>query len=189
MSWDGYKTMPIIADMIVFGYNKNKESILEPSEPCLCPECKKGILKIRAHVRRHYRKEDSGEKIWQEISLGQCDRDECGRMCRILPPYMVPHKHYEEPVISKVLDGTITEETPIGFPSIQTMCYWIAWLNKNLSRMESLLRSIGYQVLGYGEELLFSTETLVEQLRRDTNQWLKIIIRAIYNSGYRLLPL
>ena len=181
--------MPIITNMIVFGYSKERDTILEPAESCLCPECKKGILKIRSRVRRHLRKEDTGEKKWYQVPVGKCSKPECGRMCRMLPESMAPYKHYEEAVISKVLDGIITEESPVDFPSIQTMRRWIAWLIKNIERIEGLFRAVGHRVLGYSEELLFSTVSLLEQLRADTDQWLKITIRLLYNSGHSLLPL
>ena len=182
-------TMPIIANMIVFGYNKDGDTILEPAESCLCPECKTGILKIRSRVRRHIRKEDTGEKKWYQVPVGKCSKAGCGRMCRMLPETMAPYKHYEEEVISKVLDGKITEKSPVDFPSIQTMRRWIAWLIKNIDRIEGLFRSVGYRILGYSESLLFSTASLLDQLRTDTGQWLKITIRLVYNSGSSLLPL
>lgn len=189
MSWGGLTAMPIITNMIVFGYSKEHDTILEPAESCLCPVCKKGILKIRSRVRRHLRKEDTGEKKWYQVPVGKCSKPECGRMCRMLPASMVPFKHYEEEVISKVLDEKITEDSPVDFPSVQTMRRWIAWLTKNTDRIEGLFRAVGYQILGYSEELLFSTGSLLTQLRTKTKQWLKITIRLIYNSGHSLLPL
>ena len=144
---------------------------------------------MRSRVRRHLRKEDTGEKVWHQVPVGKCKKDDCGRMCRMLPETMVPFKHYEEVVISKVLDAKITEESPIEFPDIQTMKRWIAWLIKNIDRIEGLFRAIRYQVLGFSEELLFSTGSLLERLHRDMTEWLKITIRLIYNSGHCLLPL
>ena len=188
MSRGGLTTMPIITNMIIFGYNKDGDIILEPAEKCLCPACKKDTLKIRSRVRRHLRKEDTGEKRWYQVPVGKCSSPECGRMCRMLPETMAPYKHYEETAISKVLDGRITEESPVDFPSIQTMRRWITWLLKNTDRIEGLFRNVGYRVLGFSEELLFSTVSLLERLRTDTGQWLKITLRFVYNSGYALLP-
>ena len=118
--------------------------IIDSTEKCLCPECKKGIKA-------------------------------CGVMRRILPGFMVPYKHYEEEAITDVLDEVITEESPVDFPSVQTMRHWKAWLLFNLNRIEGIFRNIGYTVLCFSEELLFYTGSLLEQLRMRTDRWLTII--------------
>lgn len=109
-------------------------------------------------------------------------------MCRLLPDFMVPYKHYEAEAVSDVLDEVITEESPVDCPSIQTMRHWKVWLYFNKDRIEALFRGIGYRVLGFSEEFIFDTGCLLDQLRRKTDHWLMITIRFIYNSGYRLLP-
>ena len=182
--------MPSITEYEIVGYTENNnEPIIDSTEKCLCTKCMKGVLECRSHVRRHIRKEDSGEKIWYWIPLGKCDNRNCGSMCRLLPDFMVPYKHYEAEAVSDVLDEVITEESPIDCPSIQTMRLWKAWLYFNKARIEGLFRGIGYRVLGFSEELMFDTGCLLDQLRRNADHWLKITIRFVYNSGYRLLPL
>ena len=181
--------MPIIAEYIIAGYTENNEPIIDSTEECLCPECRKGLLLYRAHVHRHIRKEDTGEKEWYLIPLGKCSNKSCGTTRRLLPDFMVPYKHYEEEAVSDVLDEIITEESPVDFPSVQTMRHWKAWLLLNRDRRESFFRSTGYRVLGFSEELIFDKSCLLDQLRRKTDIWLKITIRFIYNSGQRLLPL
>lgn len=181
--------MPIIAEYKIVGYNENKEPIIDSTEECLCPECKKGVLGYRSHVRRHIRKEDTGEKEWYWIPLGKCTNKACGVMRRILPDFMIPYKHYEEEAVIDVLDEVITEESPVDFPSVQTMLHWKAWLLFNRDRIEGIFRNMGYTVLGFSEDLLFDTGSLLGQLRRRTDRWLKITVRFVYNSGSYLLPL
>lgn len=180
-------TMPIITDMKLFGYSPDGEPIYEPIRPCLCPNCMKGILEIRAHVRRHYRKAGTGEKVWVRIPLGECNNKDCGRTCRILPDCMAPFKHFKVSIISAVLDGKLTEESPADFPSTQTMRRWAVWLTTNKERIEGLLRSIGYATLSYGEGFLFYTGSYLEDKRRATRKWLNQVIRSVYNAGHHLL--
>lgn len=181
--------MPIVTEYKISGYTENGEPIIESTEKCLCPECKRGVLKPRGHVRRHIRKEDSGEKKWYWIQVGQCNNPDCKAMRRLLTDFMVPCKHYEEEAITDVLEEVITEESPVDCPSIQTMRRWIAWLLFNKERIEGIFRNTGYKILGFDEEFLFSTKSLLEQLRLRTDQWFKIMIRIVYNNGQRLLPL
>ena len=181
--------MPIIAEYKVAGYTESNEPVIDSTEEYLCPQCRKGMLKHRAHVHRHIRKEDTGKKEWYWIPLSKCDNKNCGAMRRLLPDFMVPYKHYEEEAVSDVLNEVITEESPVDFPSVQTMRHWKAWLFLNKDRIESLFRGIGYTILGFGEELIFDQNCLLDQLRRKTDNWLKIMIRFVYNSGHRLLSL
>ena len=179
--------MPIITEYKVAGYTESNEPVIDSTEEYLCPQCRKGMLKHRAHVHRHIRKEDTGKKEWYWIPLSKCDNKNCGAMRRLLPDFMVPYKHYEEEAVSDVLNEVITEESPVDFPSVQTMRHWKAWLLLNKDRIESLFRGIGYTILGFGEELIFDQNCLLDQLRRKTDNWLKIMIRFVYNSGHRLL--
>ena len=181
--------MPIITDYVVDGYRECKEPIIKSIEDCLCPVCKKGILKNRSHVRRHIRKEDTGEKEWYWIPLGKCDNTDCKAMRRLLPAFMIPYKHYEEEAIADVLDEVITEESPIDYPGIQTMRRWIAWFLHNKDRIEGVFRNAGYQILGLGEGFLLNSENLLDRLKLKTDNWFRITVRFIYNSGHRLLPL
>lgn len=138
-------TMPSITEYEIVGYTENNEPIINSTEKCPCTKFMRGVLEYRSHVRRHIRKEVSGEKIWYWIPLGKCDNRNCGSMCRLLPDFMVPYKHYEAEAVSDVLDEVITEESPVDCPSIQTMRHWKAWLYFNKARIESLFRGKGYR--------------------------------------------
>ena len=153
-------TMPIITRMIIFGYSKNGETILEPTETCLCPKCKQGVLNTRSRVRRHSRKEETGEKVWFLVPVGKC-------------------KSLEQ-------QGQKYPGKTVYLPSAQTIRRWAVWLTTNKERIEGLFRSVGYRVLNFNDELLFSTASLLEKLRRDTGHWLQVTIRFIYNSGCHL---
>ena len=181
--------MPIISDYTVFGHSKNGEIIIESNQDFICPECKKGILKKRCRVRRHIRKEITGDKVWYLIPVGKCDNASCCKQLRLLPDFMVPYKHFESKAISDVRDEKITRNSPVVCPSVRTMQSWLAWFEANLILMEGILRSVGYRVLGFGEELLFSELSLVDQLRLRSKDWFKKITRFIYNSGHQLMPI
>ena len=60
------------------------------------------------------------------------------------------------------------------------------WLEVNLSRTEGILRSVGVTLLGFSEELLKFNGSLLCELRKLGGDWLGVILRLIYNSGYRL---
>lgn len=53
----------------------------------------------------------------------------------------------------------------------------------NRDTMEGTLRSKGYQLLGFTAELLTSSVSLLGRLSKDTCDWLRMILRLIYNSG------
>lgn len=53
----------------------------------------------------------------------------------------------------------------------------------NQLAIDGTLKSTGYQVLGFTEELLTSGVSLLSELRKDTCDWLRIILRFLYNSG------
>lgn len=179
--------MPIITGYKVFGYSKNGEIVIENTEQCLCSKCGKGILKYRGQVRRHIRLEGTGEKVWYLIPLGKCDNPSCGATQRMLPDFIPPYKHYETQAISDALDDDITKDN-VDSPSEQTMARWKTWLEINRNRIEGFFRSVGYKVLGYSTGLLFSTESILEKLRKDTGSWLEIVFRFVYNSGNHLEP-
>lgn len=98
---------------------------------------------------------------------------------------LAPHKYFELDVITGVLDVLITPDTK-GFedhPSESTIKHWHHWFMLNQDTIEGTLRSKGYQLLGFTEKLLTSDVSLLSELRKDTCDWLRIILRFIYNSG------
>lgn len=109
----------------------------------------------------------------------------------MLPDFLVPYKHYPEETVSGVIDDVITpdDEDSEIYPSEATMIRWHHWFMANRFNMEGQMRSIGYRLLGFREELLMSDSSLLVHLRSSIpGSWLKIILRYIYNSGNSLQP-
>lgn len=160
--------------------------LIKSSENSICPVCGHP-LEPRDRVKRILRSRNSEVK-WLGIRRLKCINPDCRRLHRELPDILVPFKHYESEIISGVLDGFITPDT-IGFqdnPSDRTMRLWQYWLRANKNRIDGTLKSIGYQRLGFSEELLTSGVSLLYELQRTTADWLRIILRFIYNSGASL---
>ena len=109
----------------------------------------------------------------------------CGTLHRELPDILVPHKHYAAEVVSGVLDGFITsdDEDCADYPCSTTMHRWHHWLTENQLRMDGHLKSIGYRLLGFSEELLKSGMSLLEMLRSSNQGWLEAVLLFLYNSG------
>ena len=157
--------------------------LIESSENSICPICGHP-LKHRDHVKRIMKGKD-GEVKWLCIRRLICTNESCHRLHRELPDALAPHKHFELDIITGVLDGLITPDTK-GFedhPSEETMHQWLHWFRLNKSTMEGTLRSKGYQLLGFSEKLLTTSVSLLDKLREDTCDWLRIVLRFIYNSG------
>lgn len=53
----------------------------------------------------------------------------------------------------------------------------------NHLRIDGYLKSAGYRLLGFGEELLSTSMSLLDKLRSSNEEWLETILRFIYNSG------
>ena len=53
----------------------------------------------------------------------------------------------------------------------------------NNLRIDGHLKSVGYRLLGFGEELLNASMSLLDKLRSSNEEWLETILRFIYNSG------
>lgn len=122
------------------------------------------------------------------IPRGKCSH--CGRLHRGLPDFSVPYKHYSTKVISDAIDGIIEPETvKDDRPSEHTIARWRLWIEINKELINGILRSFGYRQLGFSEKLLRSTDSLLDKLTASYEDWLETIIRVIYNSGARLIPL
>ena len=89
-----------------------------------------------------------------------------------------------------MLDGRLSsgEDEYEDYPCEKTVERWKMWLKQNKQDIDGQLKSVGYRLLGYGEELLYSTVSLLEKAIRSVDNWLGIILRMIYNSGGRLRP-
>lgn len=157
--------------------------LIESSENSICPICGHP-LKHRDHVKR-IMKGKEGEVRWLRIRRLVCTHESCYSIHRELPDILTPYKHFETDIITGVLDELITPDTK-GFedhPSEETMQQWHQWFRLNKATMEGTLRSKGYQFLGFTEKLLTTSVSLLERLRKDTCDWLRIVLRFIYNSG------
>ncbi len=114
----------------------------------------------------------------------------CHAYHRELPDLFTPYKQYGTEEISGVLDGTVTaeDEDSSDYPCETTMDRWKQWFEGNRIRMDGYLKSVGYRLLGFTEELLNSGVSLLERIRSSRDDWLEKILRLIYNSGGRLVP-
>lgn len=162
---------------------------VERRETCICPSCQTELR--HRDFRSRFMRLEGGERKCLRIERLQCTNDGCRRLHRALPDCLAPYKHYATEVISGVLDEVITPDDTEAedYPCETTMYRWKLWLMANYLRMEGFLRSIGYRLLGLGEELLTSEVSLLEKVRTMNNCWLEAILRMIYNSGGFLVPL
>ena len=142
----------------------------------------------RDHCRRIVRHE-GGEAEWLHIPRHQCDNPRRGRLHRMLPDFLLPFKHYEETVVCDAIDGRLEPESSDDRPSRQSVRHWRFWIRINESDIDGYLKSIGHRELGFSEELLKSSVSLLSELKRSIPEgWLRAIIRFLYNSGAFLCP-
>lgn len=147
----------------------------------LCPVCQ-GMLRYR-DSRPHIRKKEGGMRERLMIRRFRCQNFHSYH--NELPDCLVPYKHYEAEVIAGVLDEVILPDDldSEDYPSFNTMLRWLQWFCENLQRIEGYLRTVGYQILDLGEELLFTSDLLLNKIRNRYQNWLELILRLIYNSG------
>ena len=82
-----------------------------------------------------------------------------------------------------------TDDLPYeNYPCEKTVERWKAWLKQNRTDIDGYMKSVGYRLLEYGEELLYSTVSLLEKMMCSVDRWLAAVLRMIYNSGGRLQP-
>lgn len=102
----------------------------------------------------------------------------------MLPDCLLPFKHYPEEIIADSVDGRLDPELSDDRPSFQTVKHWKYWLEINEDNINGHLKSIAHRELGFSTELLNSGISLLSQLRSSFHgEWLKLIIRFIYNAG------
>jgi len=128
-------------------------------------------------------KHEGGTRTYFLIRRLKCNH--CKKLHRELPDCLVPHKHYSAEVISGALEGVLTPQDAEteDYPCEMTLQRWHVWMVLNTDRINGYLKSIGYQLLGFGEELLKSGTSLLHRLRSSSQRWLETIMRYIYNSG------
>ena len=134
-------------------------------------------------------KTEGGTKQFIQIERLKCNH--CERLHNALPDFLVPYKHYAAEIISGVLDEVITADDldAEDYPCEQTMKRWHRWFNGNPNNIEGNMRSIGYRLLGLGEDLLSARISLLTHLRKTSEVWLETILRMIYNTGSFLVPI
>lgn len=152
-----------------------------------CPVCNEELRYRDSRIR--IRKREGGVVDKLRIRRFYCSK--CDAYHNELPDCLVPYKHYDAEVISGVLDGIVCEKDldSEDFPSVSTMRRWIQWFNENRERMEGYLREVTLKVLDKGEEILYSSVSLLESIRKSRTNWLEQILRTIYNSGGFFVPI
>jgi len=165
-------------------YNADKAIYIVVSKhdaAALCPECGQ-VLSYR-DSRLRVCKTHGGKKSYLLIRRLKCCH--CHRLHNELPDILAPYKHYETEVIEDVVDGVIDADDieTEAYPCETTMRRWREWVERNTYRIDGMLKSTGYRFLGFSEQLLKSSVSLLNELRRDGAGWLGIILRIIYNSG------
>ena len=133
-------------------------------------------------------KTEGGIKQFIQIERLKCKR--CERLHNALPDFLVPYKHYITEIISGVLDNIVTpvDQDSEDYPCEETMKRWHYWFRSNQDNIEGYMKSIGYRILGLGEDLLNSKISLLTHLRNSSEIWLETTLRMIYNSGGFLAP-
>lgn len=116
----------------------------------------------------------------------RCRNENCRRIHNALPNFLVPHKHYSSEVIEDVLDDVVRPNDELNdsdYPCEKTMVRWKAWFERNRKNIDGQLKSVGYRILGFSEQLLISGVSLSDELRKNGAGWLGTILCVIYNSG------
>ena len=138
--------------------------------------------------RKRIRCKKGGTRSWVLVSRFLCAV--CHHLHTALPDFLAPHKHYETEIIREVIDGEVTTETieaeTYSYPSEITMVRWAAWFEQNKADMEGHLRRVT-GLLGFSDAKV--NQSLLEELRMESERWLEALLRIIYNSGGYLVPL
>jgi hypothetical protein len=107
----------------VYIFDLNFEAYMIGMNERNCPKCN-GELCYYDSVKRIV-KTKNGVAKYVKIRRFKCKL--CGSLHRELPNYIFPFKHYENDIVTGVLEGTITSST-LGFedyPCEMTMCRWL----------------------------------------------------------------
>ena len=129
-----------------------------------------------------------GEREYIQIRRLKCSH--CGRLHNEMPDCLVPHKHYAAKVIEDVIDEAAGPDdlSTEDYPCEQTMQRWKAWMQRNQTQIDGIVKSAAYRILGFGDQLLNSSVSLLEKLRELGAGWLCIIQKIVYNSGGAMAP-
>ncbi len=176
----------IIISKYTLVYNEELDCfyVVSNEQDSVCPECT-GKLQYR----------DSRVRIWKfyggkvrHLIIRRMKCSVCGRLHNELPDCSVPYKHYGNEVIENVLDEVSTPEdaSTEDYPCESNHETVETLVCRESLRVEGTLRSVGTTLLGFGDQLLKSKVSLLTELRKSGGDWLRIILRFIYNTGYRL---
>lgn len=129
-----------------------------------------------------------GDRDYIQIRRLKCSH--CGRLHNEIPDCLVPHKHYAAKVIEDVIDeAACSDDLPTeDYPCERTMQRWKGWIERNQAQIDGYLKSAAFRILGYSDQLLSASASLLEKLRELGDGWLCIIQRIVYNSGGALAP-
>jgi len=172
--------MIIITDYKLI-FKRDNDILVESNVTSICPICKKPLV-YRDSCLRHM-KHEGGER--SNILIRRLKCTYCKTLHRELPDCFVPYKHYSAEVISGTLEGIVSpaDIDSEDYPCVTTQHRWCEWLVLNTNRINGYLKSVAYQVLGFSEELLKSSVSLLKKLRSSNHRWLETILQFIYNSG------
>lgn len=150
-----------------------------------CPYCSGRLIRYGHHLRDL--KNSSGSRIRFFLQNTECKR--CGSHSLLFPDFIIPYKQFEGQLISDVIDDVITKDdmTADKAPEDRTLQRWKKWYAGNRAQIEGIMRSIGSRLDGFGEDLLNSADSLLEQIRIQDPEWMATIVRLIYNTGNSLL--
>jgi len=143
-----------------------------------CPECSEGLA-YRDSVIRIFKVEGGNKNNLIIRRLQCCD---CSRLHRELPDFLAPYKHYTTATIENVVDEVI-DSGDYDYPCERTMMRWKDWILRNTDNINGHLKSVGFRVLGFTEDLLRSSDCLLTKLQEKGEEWLGKSLRVIYNSG------
>ena len=151
-----------------------------------CPVCSTPLnyRDSRYRVMKDY----GGKKAWLIINRLECPS--CKHLHNELPDFLSPYKHYKNSVIEDVVDEVVTPQSPEveDYPCERTMHRWHHWMLGNKVQIDGLIKSIGSQCSKEFKNLIFSTDSPMEELRKNGSGWLGTINRIIYNSHQKIPP-
>lgn len=107
----------------------------------------------------------------------------------MIPDFLVPYKHYTEDVIRDAVNDQLDLSLTNDAPSMVTIQRWKRWIRMNHSNIDGQLKSVCHRELDFPMELLRSSVSLLKKLMRSIpKKWLRFILRILYNSGARVIP-
>lgn len=168
---------------VLLKYGVVGQRVIPEDEVYRCPLCGE-VLKIFDSCPRSCRHE-GGMKEWFIIPRCKCQNEDCGRIHRMLPDFLVPGKQYAAEVISGVIDNVVTpdDEDSENYPCDITMRRWVRWFEYNLSTVRELLETDDPGGEGVSEMLRKRIFSIPEQDFECYGAWFEELLGCVYNSG------